>query len=39
MADAGMKRIFPEALTPLLECDPEVAGIIKDEKARQWWVR
>eukprot|EP00208_Stichococcus_sp_RCC1054_P007337 CAMPEP_0206144408 /NCGR_PEP_ID=MMETSP1473-20131121/24031_1 /ASSEMBLY_ACC=CAM_ASM_001109 /TAXON_ID=1461547 /ORGANISM="Stichococcus sp, Strain RCC1054" /LENGTH=490 /DNA_ID=CAMNT_0053540227 /DNA_START=102 /DNA_END=1574 /DNA_ORIENTATION=- len=31
-----MKRVFPEALSPLLECDPEVASIIKDEKARQW---
>ena len=33
---ANMKRIFPEALSPLLDCDPEVASIIKDEKARQW---
>ncbi len=35
---ANMKRVFPEALSPLLDCDPEVASIIKDEKARQWWV-
>lgn len=33
---AKMKRVFPEALSPLLDCDPEVASIIKDEKARQW---
>lgn len=35
MADS-MKRVFPEALTALNKCDPEVAGIIEDEKARQW---
>lgn len=35
MADS-MKRVFPEALTALQNCDPEVAGIIEDEKARQW---
>ena len=31
-----MDAIFPEAHTPLAEYDPEVYGIIEDEKARQW---
>ena len=33
-----MDAIFPEAHTPLAEYDPEVYGIIEDEKARQWCV-
>mmetsp|Transcript_16863 Transcript_16863/g.50535 ORF Transcript_16863/g.50535 Transcript_16863/m.50535 type:complete len:180 (+) Transcript_16863:202-741(+) len=33
---ADMSAIFPEALTSLKEADPEVFGIIEDEKKRQW---
>jgi hypothetical protein len=32
-----MEAVFPEALKSLKEADPEVYGIIEDEKARQWW--
>jgi hypothetical protein len=32
----AMNAIFPEALTPLKEADPEVYGIVQDEKVRQW---
>lgn len=35
-AATGLKTIFPDALTPLKVADPEVNGIIEDEKARQW---
>ena len=31
-----MQGIFPEALQSLQEADPEVHGIIQDEKKRQW---
>lgn len=34
---SAMDAIFPEALKTLKEADPEVYGIIEDEKARQWW--
>ena len=33
-----MKPVFPESLTKLQEADPEVFGIIEDEKQRQWWA-
>ena len=33
-----MQAVFPDALTPLRECDPEVYGLIQEEKARQWCV-
>lgn len=35
---ASMQAVFPDALTPLRECDPEVYGLIQEEKARQWCV-
>jgi len=31
-----LRAVFPEALTPLAVADPEVYGIIQDEKVRQW---
>ena len=31
-----MEAVFPEALKSLQEADPEVYGIIEDEKKRQW---
>lgn len=31
-------NVFPEALKSLKEADPEIYGIIQDEKARQWWA-
>lgn len=31
-----MGAIFPEALSSLKVADPEVYGIIEDEKKRQW---
>jgi hypothetical protein len=31
-----LRPVFPEALTPLAIADPEVYGIIQDEKVRQW---
>jgi hypothetical protein len=31
-----MEGVFPDALTPLVEADPEVFGILEDEKKRQW---
>jgi len=31
-----MQSVFPEALQSLREADPEVFGIIEDEKKRQW---
>ena len=33
---AKMEGVFPDALTPLVEADPEVFGILEDEKKRQW---
>lgn len=33
-----MESVFPEALQSLREADPEVFGIIEDEKERQWCV-
>jgi glycine hydroxymethyltransferase len=33
---AALKAVFPEALTPLAQADPEVFAIIQDEKQRQW---
>jgi hypothetical protein len=35
---AAMNEIFPDALTPLKEADPEVWGLIQKEKERQWCV-
>lgn len=35
-AGLGLGSVFPDALTPLKAADPEVYGIIEDEKARQW---
>jgi hypothetical protein len=35
---ASMAQVFPEALRSLKEADPEIYGIIQDEKARQWCV-
>ena len=35
---AGMEAVFPDAHTPLAQADPEVYGILQDEKARQWCV-
>lgn len=34
-----MEAVFPEALKTLREADPEVFGIIEDEKKRQWYAR
>ena len=34
----AMQAVFPDALTPLAECDPEVFALIQEEKARQWCV-
>jgi glycine hydroxymethyltransferase len=31
-----MASIFPEAHMPLATADPELYGIIEDEKRRQW---
>eukprot|EP00877_Chromochloris_zofingiensis_P007161 jgi/Chrzof1/2699/Cz11g25190.t1 len=31
-----LQKVFPEALTPLQQADPEVYAIIEDEKSRQW---
>ena len=31
-----MQSVFPEALKSLREADPEVFGILEDEKKRQW---
>ncbi|KAG1673705.1 hypothetical protein FOA52_010574 [Chlamydomonas sp. UWO 241] len=36
MRNAVMSAVFPEALHSLADADPEVYGIIQDEKARQW---
>ena len=33
---SSMQGVFPEALQSLREADPEVHGIIQDEKKRQW---
>jgi glycine hydroxymethyltransferase len=33
---AALTAVFPEALTPLAQADPEVYAIIQDEKQRQW---
>jgi hypothetical protein len=33
---AAMKAVFPDALSPLRECDPEVFALIQEEKTRQW---
>ena len=35
----AMQAVFPDALTPLAECDPEVFALIQEEKARQWCVQ
>lgn len=35
---SAMDPVFPEAHKTLKDADPEVFGIIEDEKARQWWV-
>jgi hypothetical protein len=32
---AAMKAVFPDALSPLRECDPEVFALIQEEKTRQ----
>lgn len=32
-----MEAVFPEALLPLNQADPELAAIINDEKHRQWY--
>ncbi len=37
MAEA-MNAVFPESKAALHDVDPEVAGIIDDEKTRQWCV-
>jgi hypothetical protein len=34
----ALSVVFPEALTPLQQADPEVYAIIEDEKVRQWCV-
>ncbi|KDD76227.1 serine hydroxymethyltransferase [Helicosporidium sp. ATCC 50920] len=31
-----MSALFPDALTPLAQADPEVAELIREEKRRQW---
>lgn len=31
-----MESVFPQALTPLAEADPEIASLIEQEKTRQW---
>ena len=33
-----MESVFPEALRSLREADPEIFGIIEDEKKRQWYA-
>jgi hypothetical protein len=33
---ASMQSVFPDALTPLRESDPEVHALIEQEKTRQW---
>jgi len=38
-ADTPMVRVFPEALTPLAQADPEIYALVQDEKKRQWCVR
>jgi glycine hydroxymethyltransferase len=35
-ANNSMQAVFPEALKPLAQADPEVYSIIEDEKRRQW---
>jgi hypothetical protein len=35
-AVAKMQAVFPDGLSSLAEADPEVYGIIEDEKRRQW---
>lgn len=35
----AMQAVFPDALSPLRECDPEVYALIQEEKARQWCVQ
>ena len=35
---ADLIGVFPEAHMPLVEADPELHGIIEDEKRRQWCV-
>lgn len=34
--DARLASVFPEAHMPLVKADPEVYGIVEDEKIRQW---
>lgn len=40
VAKAGaMQAVYPEALKTLKEVDPDVYGIIEDEKRRQWYAQ
>ena len=34
--ECRMARVFPEARSSLKEADPEIYGMIEDEKKRQW---
>lgn len=34
-----MEAVFPEALKPLADADPEVYQLVQDEKKRQWYAR
>ena len=36
MANAVFAEVFPDALKPLKEADPEVWGLVQKEKERQW---
>jgi hypothetical protein len=38
VTDVGSKmdRVFPEARASLKQADPELYGILKDERRRQW---
>eukprot|EP00879_Flechtneria_rotunda_P012138 GHRR01012677.1.p1 GENE.GHRR01012677.1~~GHRR01012677.1.p1 ORF type:complete len:468 (+),score=154.35 GHRR01012677.1:121-1524(+) len=36
VSSAALQEVFPEALSSLQEADPEIYGIIQDEKRRQW---
>lgn len=29
-------QVFPDALKPLKDADPEVAALVEEEKKRQW---
>jgi glycine hydroxymethyltransferase len=37
-ATERLRKVFPDALTPLAAADPEVYQIIQDEKVRQWYA-